>query len=462
MRSKSNRSPFHRIATTTLIIAVGVGLYTLGYRQGAHSETTIDSGFESHPKAEPDNSTLESPTPSQPKEPDPTPSPQRNRESPMAVNDEGIDFREIGYQAAKDNLDDALAQAASMNRREQAFFVAGLFKYIAENSSPRDALTIATAQAGTTRSFALKALVAEWAIDKNLPNDQQESRQRRVLGVSEGRFGLEAELASILARSSADPAINSAWMDAFSSHPGRSEIVARLSPSLPDFNPAKALARTEGWTDWERSRFTESLINNWSSQDPRGAWRWYSENPNDLHADAARNILSTWAQRDPTDMIQSLDTIANPEDRRLAIEAISASLATKGTDKALDWVESLATETEKDIGLQAVYQNTPKGIGAVLKTENGFPEIAEIMPSGALASTDLRAGDLIVQSRNSGEDPQDLYGKNLRDIVGILRGAPGSEVEIRVLRENEATGQLEEHSTTVVRDLLILESSDRK
>lgn len=462
MRSKSNRSPFRRIATTTLIISVGVGLYTLGYRQGTHSETTIDSGFESHPKAEPDNSTLESPTPPQPQEPDPAPSPRRNRERPLSVNDEGIDFREIGYQAAKDNLDDALAQAASMNRREQAFFVAGLFKYIAENSSPRDALTIATAQAGSTRGFALRALVAEWAIDKNLPNDQQESRQRRVLGVSEGRFGLEAELASILARSSNDPAINSAWMDAFSSHPGRSEIVARLSPSLPDFDPAKTLARTEGWTDWERSRFTESLIDNWSNQDPRGAWDWYSENPDDLPADAAENILSTWAQRDPTDIIQSLDTIANPEDRRLAIEAISASLATKGTDKALDWVESLTNEAEKDLGMQAVYQNTPKGIGAVLKTENGFPEIAEVMPTGALASTDLRPGDLIVQSQDSGQDPQDLYGKNLHDIVGILRGTPGSEVEIRVLRENEATGQLEEHSATVVRDLLILESSDRK
>ncbi len=462
MRPKSNRTPFRRIATTTLIIAVGVGLYALGYRQGAHTEAAIDSGSETHPKAEPDNATLDTPTPPQPQEPDPSPSLRRNRESPMAASDERVDFREIGYQAAKDNLDDALAKAASMNPREQALFVAGLFKYIAENSSPRDALTIATAQAGTTRSFALKGLVAEWAIDKNLPNDQQESRQRRLLGVSEGRFGLEAELASILARSSSDPTVNSAWMDAFSSHPSRSEIVARLSPSLPDFDPAKTLALTEGWTDWEQSRFTESLINNWSNQDPRGAWSWYSENPNDLPVDAAENILSAWARRDPTDMIQSLDTIANPEDRRLAIEAISASLATKGTDKALDWVESLTNEAEKDLGMQAVYQNTPKGIGAVLKTENGFPKIAEIMPTGALASTDLRAGDLIVQSRDSGQESQDLYGKNLHDIVGILRGAPGSEVEIRVLRENESTGQLEEHSATVVRDLLILESSGRK
>jgi C-terminal processing protease CtpA/Prc len=111
--------------------------------------------------------------------------------------------------------------------------------------------------------------------------------------------------------------------------------------------------------------------------------------------------------------------------------------------------------------MQAVYQNTPKGIGAVLKLESGFPKISGIMPTGALASTDLRAGDLIVQAQDAGKDPQNLYGRNMQDIVGLLRGTPGSEVEIRVLRENQATGQLEEHSAIVERDLLILESSGR-
>jgi C-terminal processing protease CtpA/Prc len=135
-------------------------------------------------------------------------------------------------------------------------------------------------------------------------------------------------------------------------------------------------------------------------------------------------------------MIQHLDTLSGPEDRRLAIEAISASLAAQGTDQALDWVESLADVEERDTGMQAVYQNTPKGIGAVLKLESGFPKISDIMPTGGLASTDLREGDLIVQAKDSGKDPHNLYGRNMQDIVGLLRGTPGSGVEIRVLREN--------------------------
>lgn len=461
MRSFSINPPVRRIASTIALIAFGFGLFLLGYHQGAQSEIQPLSNTESNSQEDADGAKLEAPSSPTTPERDPAPPTRVTRERPIAGREESINMREIGYEEAKSDLDAALQRAQSMNPREQAFFVSGLFKYVAENSSPRDALTIASAQEGTTRGFALKALVAEWAIDKTLPEDQQESRQRRMLGMSQGRYGLEAELASVLARSSTDSTVNSAWMEAFSSHPSRTEIVARLSPSMPDFDPATTFEMAEDWTDWERSRFAASLINNWSSEDPKGVWSWYSENPSSLPVNATDQILKNWAQKDPDDLIQSLDTITSPEDRQLAIEAISATLAAQGTDKALDWVESLTNGEERDTGFQAVYKNTPKGIGAVLKTENGFPKIADIMPTGALASTDLRAGDLIVQSRDSGEDPQDLYGKNLQDIVGLLRGSPGSEVEIRVLRENEATGELEEHSATVVRDLLILESSNR-
>jgi len=82
------------------------------------------------------------------------------------------------------------------------------------------------------------------------------------------------------------------------------------------------------------------------------------------------------------------------------------------------------------------------------------------MPTGGLASTDLREGDLIVQAQDSDKDPHNLHGRNMQDIFGLLRGTPGSEVEIRVLSENQATGQLYEHSAIVERDLLFLESSD--
>ncbi len=166
------------------------------------------------------------------------------------------------------DFDAAISKAESMSSREQRFHFAGLFKFITENSSPRGALTIGIAQAGTTRRFALKAQVGEWAADQSLPESEQE---RRVLGLSEGRYGLEAELASFLAKSSTNPTTASAWIEDFSRHPSWTEIVAPLSPLMPDFDPTKTLAMAEGGTDWEKSRFADSLVKNWSNQDPKSA-----------------------------------------------------------------------------------------------------------------------------------------------------------------------------------------------
>ena len=98
----------------------------------------------------------------------------------------------------------------------------------------------------------------------------------------------------------------------------------------------------------------------------------------------------------------------------------------------------------------------------MLQIEGGFPKIGEILPGGALESTSIRAGDLIVESREANGAPQSLYGVDLRNTVDHLRGAPGSEVEITVLRENPDTGELEQHTVNVVRDLLILKGEPRR
>ncbi len=462
MRTTPSALTHRRLPLVAFTVATGIGIYLLGYWQGSRTDNAPAPNDPSPvvalvpetkaPPVHPDPEPLES-------KPAPETSPRQIQSKRSAAP--STDWRSTGLAEARSDWEKALDRAQSLNGREQALYVSGLFQHIAENSSPRDALTIASAQEGAVRSFALKALVAEWAIDKNLPTDQRENRQRRVLGVSNDRFGLEVELASILSRAETDPSVKSAWIDAFPNHPSRSEIAARLSPSLPDFDPRQALTRAEGWTEWEKSRFAASLVDSWSRQNPREAWEWFSQNPGSLPAEASSQIVNAWAQKNPNELIQSLNTITDPSVRQSAIEAISASLASRGTDQALDWVESLPPGYERDLGMQAVYENTPKGIGAVMKVENGYPQIAEIMPTGALASTDLQPGDLIVQSRDSGSEPQDLYGKDLGDIVGLLRGPPGSEVEIRVLRKNETTGQLEEHSATVVRDLLILDSSSR-
>ena len=423
----THRRPLSRLAIQLTAVALIGGLsFAMGFRQGARSnEEPISSVSEMEDPTADSRPSVETP----PLESKPEPLETVQIDTPPEAS---TDWRARGYDAGLIGFEEALLEAKSLKGPEQALFISGLFTNIATFSSPNDALTIATAQEGSIRDFALKTLVAEWTgtSEPGSPNPL-EDRGRRILNMSGRGLGLEVSLASLLARSDADPAITQAWMDAFADNPGRSEIAARLVPGQPDFDPDNVFAIADEWTDWEKDRFSNSLLTN-------------------------------WAERDPNGLIERLDTMKQAESRLLAIEAISAALALKGTAGALDWVESLANSRERDAGLQAVYEATPKGIGAMLSTENGFPKIGAILPGGALESTNIREGDLIVQSRETDGAANELYGIPLGETVGFLRGAPGSSVEILVLRKNETTGELEEHSVTVERDLLILDPDARR
>lgn len=451
------RSLTRALSQLTLIVLIGILAYALGFRRGSHSKQATPPETLEHPlaKTEPNS---QSPALPSPLESDDDASGDRRIGDAAEAS---TDWRARGYEAGLAGLEEAFQQANSLKGRDQAFFIAGLFSNIAEYSSPRDALTIASAQDGAIRDLALKALVSEWTSDsESLKPNERESRSRRILGLSGTRQGLEVELASILGRAKPDPAVSQAWMEAFADHPGRSEIAARLAPGQTDYDPDASLMIPADWTDWEKDRFSKSLLTNWAQQNPKDAWNWYSENQERFPRELSSELLKSWAQQNPKEIIATLDTIKDAEDRLQAVEAISSSLALLGTAGALDWVEGLSDSGERDAGLQAIYEATPKGIGALLSMENGFPKISELVPGGALESTDIRAGDLIVESRETGGEPNDLYGRPLIETVGFLRGDPGSSVEIRVLRKNETTGKLEEHTVIVERDLLILDSHD--
>ena len=174
------------------------------------------------------------------------------------------DLRNDGNEAAALDTQAALAKIDTLSGRAQLEFAAGVFAFIAAHSDPEDALTIATSQSDGVKNHVLKTLVAEWTQDPALNEQANTNRQRRIQGIGNGRFGLETELASVIAQSKAPPSVARAWMGAFSDNPGRSEIVARLAPGQPGFDPAASLAEAANWTDWEKSRLEKSLISNWA------------------------------------------------------------------------------------------------------------------------------------------------------------------------------------------------------
>jgi C-terminal processing protease CtpA/Prc len=145
-----------------------------------------------------------------------------------------------------------------------------------------------------------------------------------------------------------------------------------------------------------------------------------------------------------------------PAQRKAAIEALGNALARKNTDEAINWANGLPDASEREIANRAVYDGAPRGIGAVLGTEQGFPTIRAIVPGSPLDGSGVQPGDQLVELWEANGSKQTLYARDLNTTVNLIRGEPGSELTLRLLRQNKNTGQLEEHLVPVTRGQLYL------
>lgn len=79
-----------------------------------------------------------------------------------------------------------------------------------------------------------------------------------------------------------------------------------------------------------------------------------------------------------------------------------------------------------------------EGIGAVLRSEDGYTRIQSIVPGGAADKEGtLRPKDKIVAVAQAGEEPVSTIDMDLRDVVQMIRGKKGTKVVLTVLREGK-------------------------
>src|SRR5262249_28755856 len=73
------------------------------------------------------------------------------------------------------------------------------------------------------------------------------------------------------------------------------------------------------------------------------------------------------------------------------------------------------------------------GIGAALKSEDGYTVVAQIVPGGA-AATDgrLKVGDRITGVSNSEGEFVDVVEMKLSNVVSLIRGKRGTKVRLKV------------------------------
>ena len=82
------------------------------------------------------------------------------------------------------------------------------------------------------------------------------------------------------------------------------------------------------------------------------------------------------------------------------------------------------------------------GLGIEVTLEDGFVKVIAPMDGTPAAKADIEAGDLIIQL-----DDKPVRGLSLSESIDIMRGEPGSEIKLLIIRDGQPTPPVTQHTT---------------
>jgi len=141
-------------------------------------------------------------------------------------------------------------------------------------------------------------------------------------------------------------------------------------------------------------------------------------------------------------------------DRATFYAGVFAGWAEKDTGAALQWADQLSDPAEHDAALQAIRSVAPVGIGTALRMEDGYAVINQLLPgTPAESSGQLHTGDRILALAQGDNNFIDAHGITLKDLVDMIRGAPGTVLQLQVLPGDAPPGSTPQ-LVSVTRDQL--------
>lgn len=303
------------------------------------------------------------------------------------------------------------------------------------------------------RQLYLRKLLEHWVLaDENYSPEIRDKFLAGVVPMSQIKNAGYETLFSFYAAKLSDPILRDAWKENFANHPARSEIYSQfLARDLLSMDPKSLLQNSSHWNTWEKERYQQKVLEGWTRNEPSQAYAWYEANKS-LYSEGTKNLIfDAWAQADFGGLAAHLDTILDEGTRRRALDSMAKIMARRGTDGALDWANSLSNVEDQDLAHDTIYRETPRGIGAVLKPENGFPSVVK-----PLVDNGLEVGDLIISAQN-GDEATEFYGKDLMEAVEALVGTPGTDVTVQIMRLDPTTGKYQQTEITIIRQQLWME-----
>jgi carboxyl-terminal processing protease len=119
------------------------------------------------------------------------------------------------------------------------------------------------------------------------------------------------------------------------------------------------------------------------------------------------------------------DYVEPVEDKKLLQEAINGMLA--GLDPHSSYLD---LESFRDVRVET--EGKFGGLGIEVTMENGFVKVVSPIEDTPASAAGLKPGDLIIRL-----DDRAVKGMTLTDAVRIMRGKPGTDIELTVVREGE-------------------------
>ena len=140
------------------------------------------------------------------------------------------------------------------------------------------------------------------------------------------------------------------------------------------------------------------------------------------------------------------------EQQRQFFNSVFAGWAAKDTEAALQWADQISDPAEHDAAVLAIRTTAPVGIGTELSVQDGYAVVRHLLPgTPAELSGQLRPGDRILALAQGDNSFSDVHGVPLAQLVEMIRGAPGSTLQLQVLSA-DAPADSAPRTISIVRD----------
>ncbi|SPE62502.1 exported hypothetical protein [Verrucomicrobia bacterium] len=140
------------------------------------------------------------------------------------------------------------------------------------------------------------------------------------------------------------------------------------------------------------------------------------------------------------------------DERTNFFSAVLAQWAGTDTDAALQWADQLPDPAQQDAAMRAIHSAAPVGIGAALSLKDGYPVINDLVPgTPADLSGQIHRGDRILALAQGDNSFVGTQGLALADIVQMIRGAPGTQLQLQIL-PGDAPAGAPPQTISVIRD----------